>query len=73
MEIAERIRMALRGMITQLGFPEDKYRPGFPIGVPEGDHIVEIDGELVRVQVVDGRLYYCSIETGKMFVGPSFS
>jgi hypothetical protein len=48
--------------ITQYRFPENPSKPGLPVGVPDGQYPMVIDGKLDFVRVIMGKISCCNFE-----------
>jgi hypothetical protein len=62
MWMTDYIREIQRQFIAVYKFPEDPKRPGLPVGVPDGEYLMTIDGKRDWVRVVDGTICCCNFE-----------
>ena len=49
--------------IDKYGFEENPEKPGLPIGVPDGEYPMKIEGEIDNVTVKDGIINCCNFST----------
>ncbi|MDO8507382.1 MAG: hypothetical protein Q7S53_02345 [bacterium] len=57
--MSDYIRKVQRYFIDKLDYPEDPNKPGMPVGVPDGEYPMLIEGRLDKVRIVDGGNISC--------------
>jgi hypothetical protein len=64
MWMTEYIQAIQRYFITELHFPENPAAPGCPLGVPDGEYPMMIDGKLDHVRIENDRIFCCNFKEG---------
>jgi len=62
MWMTDYIRAVQQAFIDQAGFKEDPEKPGIPLGVPDGEYPLQIDGKVDKVRITKGMISCCNFE-----------